>query len=113
MLIGTERSNPSSAALDEMSVGAIVATMNDADFSVPEATRQALPQIEAAIAAAEPLFSAGGRLIYVGAGTSGRLGVLDAAECPPTFHTDPSRVVGLIAGGRTALIDPVEGAEDD
>lgn len=112
-LIATERPNPESAALDEMSVSAIVTTMNDADFSVPQAIRQALPQISTAIAAAEPLFNAGGRLVYVGAGTSGRLGVLDASECPPTFHTDPGRVVGLVAGGPTALVTAVEGAEDD
>ncbi|SDT30325.1 N-acetylmuramic acid 6-phosphate etherase [Microlunatus soli] len=111
--IGTERPNPASAALDEMSPAQIVATMNAADFAVPEAIRAAQESIAAAIAAAEPLFADGGRLIYVGAGTSGRLGVLDAAECPPTFHTDPSRVVGLIAGGPTALVDAVEGAEDD
>ena len=112
-MIATERPNPASLALDEMSVSAIVATMNDADFSVPQAIRLALPQISAAVAAAEPLFNAGGRLIYVGAGTSGRLGVLDASECPPTFHTEPDRVVGLIAGGPTALVTAVEGAEDD
>jgi len=112
-LIATERLNPASLALDEMSVAGIVTTMNDADFSVPQAIRLALPQITAAVAAAEPLFNAGGRLIYVGAGTSGRLGVLDASECPPTFHTDPDRVVGLIAGGPTALVTAVEGAEDD
>jgi N-acetylmuramic acid 6-phosphate etherase len=112
-LIGTERQNPTSGALDEMSVEGIVATMNNADFTVPEAIRRSLPQIAAAISAAEPLFNAGGRLIYVGAGTSGRLGALDASECPPTFHTDPDRVVGLIAGGTTALVTAVEGAEDD
>jgi N-acetylmuramic acid 6-phosphate etherase len=111
-LIGTERPNPVSAALDEMPVEQIVATMNEADFAVPRAIKAAREAISAAIAAAEPLFSDGGRLIYAGAGTSGRLGVLDAAECPPTFHTDPARVVGLIAGGRTALIEAVEGAED-
>ncbi|QDP97388.1 N-acetylmuramic acid 6-phosphate etherase [Microlunatus elymi] len=111
--IGTERVNPASAALDEMTPTQIVATMNEADFAVPEAIRRAQPQIASAIAAAEPLFNSGGRLIYVGAGTSGRLGVLDAAECPPTFQTDPERVVGMIAGGRTALVDAVEGAEDD
>lgn len=109
----TERSNPASAALDEMTPAEIVATMNTADFAVPEAIRAARSSIAAAIAAAEPLFTEGGRLIYVGAGTSGRLGVLDAAECPPTFHTDPSRVVGVIAGGPKALVDAVEGAEDD
>lgn len=112
-LFGTESPNPASAALDEMSVADIVATMNEADRRVPEAIAAVRDRIAAAIAAAEPLFAGGGRLIYVGAGTSGRLGVLDAAECPPTFHTDPSRVVGLIAGGRTALVDAVEGAEDD
>lgn len=112
-LMATERPNPASLALDEMSVSAIVTTMNDADFLVPQAIRVALPQISAAVAAAEPLFNVGGRLIYVGAGTSGRLGVLDASECPPTFHTDPDRVVGLIAGGTTALVTAVEGAEDD
>lgn len=109
----TERPNPASAALDEMSPAEIVATMNAADFAVPEAIQRAQAAIAAAIAAAEPLFTDGGRLLYVGAGTSGRLGVLDAAECPPTFHTDPSRVVGLIAGGPTALVDAVEGAEDN
>lgn len=111
--LGTERRNPSSAGLDEMSVAGIVATMNAADRGVPAAIEAARDAITAAVASAEPGFTAGGRLIYVGAGTSGRLGVLDAAECPPTFHTDPGRVVGLIAGGSRALIDPVEGAEDD
>ena len=99
--------------LDELSVRDIVTTMNDLDLVVPETIRQALPAISAAIEAAEPGFRGGGRLIYVGAGTSGRLGVLDASECPPTFSTEPGRVVGLIAGGRTALVQPVEGAEDD
>ena len=99
--------------LDEMSVADIVSTMNGHDFSVPAAISRALPDITAAIEAAEPGFTSGGRLIYVGAGTSGRLGVLDAAECPPTFHTEPDRVVGLIAGGRAALVQAVEGAEDD
>ncbi|MBA8795673.1 N-acetylmuramic acid 6-phosphate etherase [Friedmanniella endophytica] len=96
-----------------MTVGEIVAAMNAADFDVPRAIEAALPQISRAIEAAEPRFCAGGRLIYVGSGTSGRLGVLDASECPPTFHTDPSRVVGIIAGGPTALTTAVEGAEDD
>src|SRR5262245_14066613 len=111
--IGTERVNPASAALDEMTPAQIVATMNEADFAVTEAIRRAQPEIAAAIASAEPLFNSVGRLIYVGAGTSGRLGVLDAAECPPTFQTDPQRVVGMIAGGQVALVDAVEGAEDD
>jgi N-acetylmuramic acid 6-phosphate etherase len=111
--LATETPNHASAALDEMSTADAVATMNDADFAVPEAIRQARGQIAAAISAAEAGFVRGGRLIYVGAGTSGRLGVLDAAECPPTFHTEPDRVVGLIAGGPAALMEAVEGAEDD
>lgn len=113
MALGTEQSDRRYGRLDEMSVGEIVAAMNGADRDVPVAIGVALASISAAISAAEPAFGAGGRLVYIGAGTSGRLGVLDAAECPPTFHTAPERVVGLIAGGRRALIDAVEGAEDD
>lgn len=109
----TETWNPASVALDEMSAADVVATMNAADFAVPRAIERVRAAIAAAISAAEPGFRNGGRLIYVGAGTSGRLGVLDAAECPPTFHTDPNRVVGIIAGGPGALTDAVEGAEDD
>lgn len=109
----TEQSDPRFRGLDEMSIAEIVATMNTADFDVPRAVEAALPQIVAAIEAAAPRFCAGGRLIYVGAGTSGRLGVLDAAECPPTFHTDPHRVIGLIAGGPEAITSAVEGVEDD
>ena len=104
---------PDEAQLDEMSVAAITSRMNELDFAIPVAIHGALPAITAAVEAAEVGFAAGGRLIYVGAGTSGRLGVLDASECPPTFHTDPSRVVGVIAGGPRALVDAVEGAEDD
>ncbi len=99
--------------LDEMSVAELTLVMNELDFAIPQAIHDALPSITAAIEAAEVGFSTGGRLIYVGAGTSGRLGVLDASECPPTFHTDPSRVVGIMAGGPRALVDAVEGAEDD
>ncbi|MET0695154.1 MAG: N-acetylmuramic acid 6-phosphate etherase [Propionibacteriaceae bacterium] len=102
-----------SPQLDEMSVAEITAQMNELDASIPRVIRAALPAISAAIEAAEAGFAAGGRLVYVGAGTSGRLGVLDASECPPTFHTDPSRVVGLIAGGPEAVLQAVEGAEDD
>jgi len=109
----TEQTNRLLGQLDEMSVPQIVGAMNAADYEVPRAIERALPSIAAAISAAEPGFAAGGRLVYVGAGTSGRLGVLDASECPPTYQTAPERVVGLIAGGRTALTDAVEGAEDD
>lgn len=111
--LSTEAYDRRFGRLDEMSVAQIVDTMTEAAQAVPKAVAAVAPQINAAIEAAEAGFAAGGRLIYVGAGTSGRLGVLDASECPPTFHTDPSRVVGLIAGGRTALVDSVEGAEDD
>ena len=87
--------------------------MNDEDHRVPEAIASQLPDIAAVVEAAVKGLSAGGRLIYAGAGTSGRLGVLDAVECPPTFSTKPTMVVGLIAGGQQAMFQAVEGAEDD
>jgi N-acetylmuramic acid 6-phosphate etherase len=86
--------------------------MNGEDAAVPTAVAQRLPQIAAAIDAIAERMARGGRLIYAGAGTAGRLGVLDASECPPTFNTDPSQVVGLIAGGPEAMVVSVEGAED-
>ncbi len=91
----------------------IVDLINAEDALVHEAVRRARGQIAAAIEPAVGTFRAGGRLVYVGAGTSGRLGVLDAAECPPTFGTKPEMVVGIIAGGLGALVRSVEGAEDD
>lgn len=111
--IATEARNPRSARLHELDVPALVRLMNDEDRLVPDAVGRAADAIAAFIAAAEGRFTAGGRLIYLGAGTSGRLGVLDASECPPTFQTDPSRVVGIIAGGETALRRSSEGKEDD
>jgi N-acetylmuramic acid 6-phosphate etherase len=87
--------------------------MNALDRSVPAALEPCLPAIALAADSIAAAFSRGGRLVYVGAGTPGRLGVLDASECPPTFGTDPSQVVGLIAGGQVALTTAVEGAEDD
>ncbi|MET3451243.1 N-acetylmuramic acid 6-phosphate etherase [Curtobacterium sp. 1544] len=87
--------------------------MNALDRSVPAALEPCLPAIALAADSIAAAFSRGGRLVYVGAGTPGRLGVLDASECPPTFGTDPSQVVGLIAGGKVALTTAVEGAEDD
>lgn len=99
--------------LDRLDVGQLAHVMNDADRGVPEAVERALPQIIPAIEAISESFAAGGRIIYVGAGTSGRLGVLDASECPPTFNTRPEQVLGLIAGGDTALRSAMEGAEDD
>lgn len=101
------------ANLDELDVSQLARVMNDADKVVPEAVEQALPQIIPAIEAVSERFVSGGRIIHVGAGTSGRLGVLDASECPPTFNTHPDQVLGLIAGGDVALRSAMEGAEDD
>ena len=109
----TEQRNPRSTDLDIMSTGEILALINDEDHRVAEAIRGELPWIEQAADLVVAAFHAGGRLIYVGAGTSGRLGVLDAAECPPTFGSDPAQVRGIIAGGHGALVRAVEGAEDD
>ncbi|BBM21893.1 N-acetylmuramic acid 6-phosphate etherase [Lactiplantibacillus pentosus] len=109
----TESRNPASNHLDEMSVLAIAQLMNQEDAKVSQSITPQLPQIAAAIDLIVKGFKAGGRLIYMGAGTSGRLGVLDAAECVPTFGTDPSMVQGLIAGGAQAMTVAVEGAEDD
>ena len=109
----TERRNPNSHALDELSVGDAFDMMNGEDATVPSAVAKAKPAIVRAIRAVSAAWADGGRLIYVGAGTSGRLGVLDAAECPPTFRSDPKQVRGIIAGGRKALWRSVEGAEDD
>jgi N-acetylmuramic acid 6-phosphate etherase len=99
-------------SLDELTVAELVTLMNDRDAAIPGAVRAALPAITAAIEAAAERIRKGGRLIYVGAGTSGRLGVLDAAEVPPTFGTDGDVVLGLIAGGPPAIVSSVENAED-
>jgi N-acetylmuramic acid 6-phosphate etherase len=99
-------------SLDELTVAQLVALMNDRDAAIPGAVRAALPAITAAIEATAARIRQGGRLIYVGAGTSGRLGVLDAAEVPPTFGTDGDLVLGLIAGGPPAIVSSVEFAED-
>lgn len=109
----TETRNPDTMTLDQMSALELVTAMNREDHKVPEAIASALPQIAATVEVVEQAFRKGGRLFYLGAGTSGRLGVLDASECPPTFGVDPGMVVGLIAGGDRALRFPVEGAEDD
>ena len=100
----TETRNEASMALDQMSVQEAIALMNQEDRRVPEAIEQVLPQIEAAIKLIVKSFKQDSRLIYMGAGTSGRLGVLDAAECVPTFSTPPEMVVGLIAGGKSHVI---------
>src|SRR4051794_34612767 len=108
----TEARNPESEAIDRLDAAGIVALMNDEDAKVVAAVRAESAAIARAIDLAAERFRRGGRLIYVGAGTSGRLGVLDASECPPTFSTPPEMVVGLIAGGSKALTRAVEGAED-
>ncbi len=108
----TEQSNPKSARIDEFEAIDIVRLMNDEDASVAGAVSKAETQIAAAIELIAQRLSAGGRLFYLGAGTSGRLGVLDASECPPTFNTPPEMVVGVIAGGSAALTRAIEAAED-
>src|SRR5690348_11493544 len=109
----TEQRLPESMSIDTMSVEQAVAVMNGQDRRAVEAVVAERANVARAIELVVAAFRAGGRLIYAGAGTSGRLGVLDASECPPTFRTDPETVQGIIAGGETALRNAVEGAEDD
>jgi N-acetylmuramic acid 6-phosphate etherase len=111
--LGTETANDRTSDLDMMSIADLLTVMNQEDRSVPLAVAAALPAIERAVQSIVAARRRGGRLIYLGAGTSGRLGVLDAVECPPTFGTDPGEVLGLIAGGERAFLRAVEGAEDD
>ena len=112
MLI-TEKSNPNTLNLHEMSALEIVQTMNAEDVTISQAVQRALPEIASAVDLIMERLEKGGRLFYVGAGTSGRLGILDASECPPTFGTPPETVQGIIAGGETVMADMEEGAEDD
>jgi len=109
----TERRNPESTHLDALDTSAVLRLMNEADRTVPGAVERALPQIARAVELLVGSWRRGGRWVYVGAGTSGRLAALDAAELPPTFGVDPERVVALLAGGEQALLHPIEGAEDD
>ncbi|MES4886545.1 N-acetylmuramic acid 6-phosphate etherase [Streptomyces sp. NPDC096012] len=111
-LLTTEAFRAELAEIDRLPTLDIARLMNGEDTEVPRAVAGRLPQIAAAIDAVAERMARGGRLVYAGAGTAGRLGVLDASECPPTFNTDPAQVVGLIAGGPTALVTSVEGAED-
>ena len=108
----TEQRNPNSMNVDSLSALEIVQLMNEEDKQVPLAIEKCLPQIAQAVERIVAAFQQGGRLVYIGAGTSGRLGVLDASECPPTFGVSPEMVKGLIAGGERALRHPIEGAED-
>ncbi|MGW1026085.1 N-acetylmuramic acid 6-phosphate etherase [Streptomyces sp. NPDC002577] len=108
----TEAFRPELSEIDRLPTLEIAKIMNGEDATVPSAVAAQLPQIAAAIDDIAARMSRGGRLIYAGAGTAGRLGILDASECPPTFSTDPSEVVGLIAGGPSAVVTSIEGAED-
>ncbi len=111
--LNSEKRNPFSYHLDQMSALEIVHLMNEEDKKIPLAIANILPQIAKAVENIVSAFQQGGRLIYIGAGTSGRLGVLDASECPPTFGSDPEMVKGLIAGGSRALTQAMEGVEDN
>ena len=108
----TEQRNSNSMHVDSLSALEIVQLMNEEDKQVPLAIEKCLPQIAQAVERIVAAFQQGGRLVYIGAGTSGRLGVLDASECPPTFGVSPEMVKGIIAGGEHALRHPIEGAED-
>lgn len=108
----TETRNPNTMDLDQMTPLELVSVMNQEDLNVVSGVKEVLPQVAQAIEWAVSSLEAGGRIVYFGAGTSGRLGVLDAVECPPTFGVSPDVVVGLIAGGEKAFVRAVEGAED-
>jgi len=110
--LATEQRNPHSTHIDTASTEEILRVINTEDHKVPIAVRRELPHVAEAVKIVVEAFENDGRLFYVGAGTSGRLGVVDASECPPTFGTDPERVQGLIAGGREAVFRSQEGAED-
>lgn len=110
--LATEARNPRTTELDALSTLELVTAMNDEDRKVADAVQRELPRIAAAVDAIAARMHKGGRLFYVGAGTSGRLGVLDAVECPPTFSATTEQVQGLIAGGAGAFLQAVEGAED-
>ncbi|NOT33064.1 MAG: N-acetylmuramic acid 6-phosphate etherase [Candidatus Eisenbacteria bacterium] len=110
--LATEQRNPRTFDLDTLEIPGILDRLSAEDRTVPDAVALELPAIASAVELVVESFRAGGRLIYVGAGTSGRLGVLDASECPPTFGSDPSMVQGVMAGGPGALVRAVEGAED-
>ena len=109
----TEQVNDRSVDIETQSIGQILHYMNDENRTVTDAIERCIPSIEKVTVAVVQAFEKGGRLIYLGAGTSGRLGVLDASECPPTFGVSPNLVVGVIAGGDYALRHAIEGAEDD
>lgn len=112
-LAPSEQRNPRTETIDTLDTAGVLMLLNAEDQQVPQAVARAIPQIVPVVERVVEALRTGGRLLYVGAGTSGRLGVLDASECPPTFGTPPEWVQGIIAGGETALRHAVEGAEDD
>ncbi|WP_028862199.1 N-acetylmuramic acid 6-phosphate etherase [Psychromonas aquimarina] len=109
----TESSNPASSSIDTLSTLEMLTVINNEDHKVTEAVQAVLPEIALAVDLISYAFQHGGRLVYCGAGTSGRLGILDASECPPTFGSDPQQVIGIIAGGHQAILNAVENAEDN
>jgi N-acetylmuramic acid 6-phosphate etherase len=110
--LSTEKRNEATQHLDEMTIQEALTVMNREDQKVALSIEQLLPQLTEVVNLTTQQFNQGGRIIYIGAGTSGRLGVLDAAECVPTFNTTPEEVIGLIAGGQKAMTQAIEGAED-
>jgi N-acetylmuramic acid 6-phosphate etherase len=111
--LNTEQRNPKTMNIDQMSTEEIITVINQEDTLVPNVIARQVPMISEVVDEIVTAFKQDGRLIYIGAGTSGRLGIIDASECPPTFGTDPSLVVGIIAGGKEAMTEAVEGVEDD
>ncbi|PLR87886.1 N-acetylmuramic acid 6-phosphate etherase [Bacillus sp. V33-4] len=111
--LNTEQRNPKTMNIDLMATDEIISTINEEDSLVPIAIARELPSISKTVDMIVASFKSGGRLIYTGAGTSGRIGIIDASECPPTYGTEPEMVVGIIAGGKKAMTEAVEGAEDD
>ncbi|HET9136714.1 MAG TPA: N-acetylmuramic acid 6-phosphate etherase [Candidatus Kapabacteria bacterium] len=111
--LATEQRNPASVTMDSMSTKQILELINDEDAKVAATVREEIPHIERVVDKLTTLLGSGGRLFYVGAGTSGRMGVIDAAECPPTFGTSPAQIQAIIAGGKEAVFRSQEGAEDD
>ena len=108
----TEQQNKNSVSIDRLTIGEVLTTINEEDQKVSHAVKKALPEIEIVVKHTKSALASGGRVFYIGAGTSGRLGVLDASECPPTYSVPPDWFIGIIAGGDKALRKSIEGAED-
>ena len=108
----TEQENENTVAIDQFSILEVLKTINDEDQTISSTVRESLPDIEKVVHYAKTALAGGGRVFYIGAGTSGRLGVLDASECPPTYSAPSDWFIGIIAGGDKALRNSIEGAED-